>query len=392
MVHEPGCIERGATPINHRYLAPGEDGTPGRVQLDFHPLGALDGPPLRSDAIADTNVIWIGEPAPGVPADGFSARMTASFVPDRSGHWTLGLSSGGDARLSVDGVPMLDTTSATPGSGFMGLFGAAEPMMVELVADSTYELVAEVDVVPRAVAGDTSELPVSLAGLIVEVTPPEEADALDRAIGAARDAQVAVVVVGRDACETEGTDHGTIDLPVDQVALIRQVAAANSATVVVVNTGSPVSMDWADDVAAVAQMSYAGQEAGAALAAVLFGDADASGRLPTTYPRHIEDTPAYETFPGHDGTVTYDEGILVGYRHYDTKHVEPRFCFGHGLSYTSYAYASPTVEVRGHTAEVAVDVTNTGPRPGREVVQVYVRDMARRPASDPTVSSRPSRS
>ena len=95
-------------------------------------------------------------------------------------------------------------------------------------------------------------------------------------------------------------------------------------------------MDWADEVAAIVQMSYLGQEAGAALAAVLFGDVDATGRLTTTHPRRIEDSPAYANFPGRDGTVEYAEGIFVGYRHYDAHDVEPRWCFGHGLSYTTF--------------------------------------------------------
>jgi len=378
VTYEPGCVDRASTPVDHRYLAPEPDGAPGRVRVDYHGFGDLDGAPLRSDAVATTNLIWIGEPAPGVPANGFAARLTAAFLPDRSGLWTFGLSSGGAARLSIDAEAVADTTDATPGSGFMGLFSAAEPITRDLVAGTTYVLVAEVDVPPVSLASAADEAVAaafSLAGLIVEATPPEEPDALGQAIAAVRDVEVAIVVVGHDAHETEGTDHAGIDLPADQVALIRQVAAANPATVVVVNTGSPVSTDWADDVAAVLQLSYGGQEAGAALAAVLFGDVDVSGRLPTTYPVRIEDSPAYPNFPGGDGTVRYEEGIFVGYRHYDTAGVAPRFCFGHGLSYTTFDYAAAAVEVDGHTARVSVDVTNTGARPGREVVQVYVRDV-----------------
>jgi sulfate permease, SulP family len=167
-------------------------------------------------------------------------------------------------------------------------------------------------------------------------------------------------------------------LPPEQIELIGLVAAANPRTVVVVNTASPVTMDWVDDVAAVVKMSYLGQETGAALAAVLFGDADASGRLTTTYPGRIEDAPASPNFPGHDGTVEYAEGVFVGCRHYDTKGVDPRWCFGHGLSYTSFSYSALTVTA-AHAVEdptvalVSLDVTNTGSRPGREVVQVYVR-------------------
>jgi beta-glucosidase len=158
------------------------------------------------------------------------------------------------------------------------------------------------------------------------------------------------------------------------------VAAANPRTVVVVNAASPVTMDWADDVAAVVQMSYLGQETGAALAAVLFGDADASGRLTTTHPRRIEDCSSHTNFPGADGTVRYDEGVFVGYRHFDAHGIEPRWCFGHGLSYTTFAHSPLSVrhsdavlagDAEAHVV-VNVDVTNTGLRRGSEVVQLYV--------------------
>ena len=137
------------------------------------------------------------------------------------------------------------------------------------------------------------------------------------------------------------------------------MAAANPRTVVVVNTASPVTMDWADDVAAIVQMSYLGQETGAALAAVLFGDVDASGRLTTTYPRRLEDSPAFANFPGRDGTVEYAEGLFVGYRHYDAHGVDPRWCFGHGLSYTTFAYSSLAV-VAGQSEDGDGDAGRAG--------------------------------
>ena len=223
-----------------------------------------------------------------------------------------------------------------------------------------------------------AEGPIAIAGLTIEARPPTRPDAVEQAVRAAADADVAVVVVGRDDPETEGLDATSMDLPPAQVELIGLVAAANPRTIVVVNAAAPVTMDWVDDVAAVVQLSYLGQETGTALAAVLFGDADASGRLTTTYPRRIEDAPAHPHFPGRDGTVEYAEGVFVGYRHYDTHGIDPRWCFGHGLSYTSFAYAELTVTTpdddRG-VALVSVDVTNTGARPGREVVQVYVRPL-----------------
>jgi beta-glucosidase len=196
------------------------------------------------------------------------------------------------------------------------------------------------------------------------------------------------VVVGGETADTEGHDRPDMDLPADQVALVRAVAGVNPQTVVLVNSGAPVTMDWVDEVGAVAQVWYLGQEAGHAIADVLFGDVDAAGRLPTTFPQRLADTPAFATYPGADGRARYAEGTFVGYRHYDANQVEPRFCFGHGLSYTRFEYGDLQLDVvdpsdpaaagaSGPQALVTatVDVTNVGDRPGREVVQLYVRDV-----------------
>jgi len=174
--------------------------------------------------------------------------------------------------------------------------------------------------------------------------------------------------------ESEGVDRETMDLPGAQTELIRRVAAANPNTVVVLNTGSPVTMPWVDDVPAVVQAWYAGQEAGNAIADVLFGDADPAGRLPTTFPLRLVDNPAYLNYPGENDKVLYGEGLFVGYRYYDAKDVPVLFPFGHGLSYADFAYANLRVDASGEDIQVSVDVTNTGSRPGMEVVQLYVAD------------------
>ena len=160
--------------------------------------------------------------------------------------------------------------------------------------------------------------------------------------------------------------------------MIARVAAVNPNTVVVLNTGSPVRMPWAEAVPAILQMWYLGQESGQALADVLLGELDASGRLPTTFPVRLEDNPAHGNFPGAHGLVRYQEGILVGYRHYERNGIAPLFPFGHGLSYTTFAYADLRLSAArigpGEKLTVCVQVRNTGDRPGAEVVQVYLRD------------------
>jgi beta-glucosidase len=151
---------------------------------------------------------------------------------------------------------------------------------------------------------------------------------------------------------------------------VRAVAAANANTVVVVNAASPIEMPWADDVAAILQAWFPGEEWGNALADVLSGDTSPSGKLPTTVPVRIEDTPAFTSYPGERGQVRYGEGLFVGYRWYDARRIEPRFCFGHGLSYTTFELGAPTWDGEA----VHVRVTNTGATRGAETVQCYVHD------------------
>jgi beta-glucosidase len=198
---------------------------------------------------------------------------------------------------------------------------------------------------------------------------------------------VAVVVVGLDQdSETEGEDRLTIGLPGRQAELVRAVTAANPRTVVLVNAGSVVDLDCADDAAAIAQTWYLGQETGHAVADVLTGAHSPSGRLPLTYGRRVEDWPSWLNYPGEAGRVLYGEELFMGYRGFDERGVEPRWCFGHGLTYTTFAWGATTVDreelpiagspPRRHATvlTVSVEVTNTGEVTAAEVVQCYVHD------------------
>jgi beta-glucosidase len=199
----------------------------------------------------------------------------------------------------------------------------------------------------------------------------------DAAAAAAKSDAVIVVVGNAPSIESEGFDRKTLRLPEGQDELIQAVAKANKNTIVVINAGSPVSMDpWLDQVPAVLMMWYGGQEAGHALAAVLFGDFTPSGKLPVTFPRKIEDTPAYRHYPGENLHTEYAEGIYVGYRHYDRASIEPLFPFGHGLSYTKFDYSdlkvTPDKIGPGRRVQVSLTVRNSGARAGAEVVQLYL--------------------
>lgn len=203
---------------------------------------------------------------------------------------------------------------------------------------------------------------------------------IEQAVKNARSADVALLYLALpESKESEGYDRSDLDLTPQQVALIKAVAAVQPRTVVILNNGAPVAMaDWIDDTAAVLEAWMMGQAGGGAIADVLYGRVNPSGKLAETFPLKLADTPAYINFPGGSGEVRYGEGLFIGYRYYDVKQTPVQFPFGYGLSYTTFAYSNLKVsadtfrDVEGLT--VSVDVTNTGKVAGSEVIQLYVHD------------------
>jgi beta-glucosidase len=203
---------------------------------------------------------------------------------------------------------------------------------------------------------------------------------IDEAVVLAKAADVALLYIALPSFkESEGYDRADLDLMPHQVALIKAVAAGQPNTIVILNNGAPVAMsEWIDDVAAVLEAWMMGQAGGGAIADVLLGKVNPSGKLAETFPLKLADTPAYINYPGENGEVHHGEGLFIGYRYYDAKAVPVLFPFGYGRSYTTFAYSSLRVsadtfkDVDGVT--VSVDVSNTGSMAGKEVVQVYVHD------------------
>ncbi|MEK0315510.1 beta-glucosidase family protein [Cohnella sp. 56] len=215
-------------------------------------------------------------------------------------------------------------------------------------------------------------------GYALDAETPDEALTAE-AVSAAAAADVAVLFAGLPKrYESEGFDRTHLRMPANQVALIAAVAAVQPNLVVVLSNGAPVEMPWLGDAKGVLEAYLGGQALGGAIADLLFGDANPSGRLAETFPARLEDNPSYLFFPGEGDRVEYREGIFVGYRYYDKKRIEPLFPFGHGLSYTTFAYSELTFDRQSlsdkETLTVSAVVTNTGDRAGQEVVQLYVRD------------------
>lgn len=200
---------------------------------------------------------------------------------------------------------------------------------------------------------------------------------LEEAAAIAAQADVAMVFAGLPAhAESEGFDRPSIDLPDGHNRLVAAVADANPACGVVLSNGAAVAMPWADKVRGIVEAWLSGQASGEAIADILSGRVNPSGKLSETFPRRIEDTPAFPDFPSRDSKAIYGEGVFTGYRHYDMHKIEPLFPFGFGLSYTSFAYeqiqASKTSLTDQEIVEITVTVKNTGNRAGKETVQLYV--------------------
>lgn len=323
------------------------------------------GAPAGETTERDGRLLWFTEPVEGLDPDDFTFTATGTLAVTESGRHRFTVTQAGRARLTVGGQVVFDGFTDVPpgGPGLFGLGSVEVDAFVELTAGQHVEVVVDY----------SSEGSVILHGLVVGHAPPETDDLTDRAVAAAAAADVAVVVVGTsDEWETEGHDRTSLHLPGEQDELVRQVCAANPRTVVVVNAGAPVQLDWADDAAAVLHAWFGGQEMADAVTDVLLGDAEPAGRLPVTIPLRVEHTPAFGAFPGDNSRVAYREGLLMGYRWYDSRALPTRFPFGHGGSYTTFTWGDPVVTQDGEAHVVEVPVTNTGGRRGAEVVQAYV--------------------
>ncbi|WP_395571141.1 beta-glucosidase [Streptomyces sp. BK79] len=307
----------------------------------------------------DTTVDFTTAPVEGMPQV-WSAKWTGTLTPTTTGLHRFSLLPSGTTSLKIDGRTVVSGTRQMA-RFFLGPY--------DYPLQGTAELTAGRAVTVEITYNNATAEP-GTCGLTFGWQPES---LIPAAVTAARTADAAVVFVNRVA--GEGMDHDGYALPGDQDQLITAVAAANPRTIVVLNTDGPVATPWLNDVEAVVQAWYAGHGAGTAIAAVLFGDSDPAGRLPVTFPTDATQGPGTTpaTYPGTNGTVSYDEGIAVGYRFHDARKQEPRFPFGHGLSYTTFAHGSleATYDKAAQQVIVEVTVTNTGRREGTEVLQVY---------------------
>jgi beta-glucosidase len=357
----PGCLMAGErAPVDSVALRPpsASEGMTG-LQGEYFDNQEFRGIPVLTRIDRQINFDWgEGAPAGGLPQDHFSVRWTGSIIPPETGEYELSIRSDDGSRLYVNGELFIDNwgnhAEVTKSRGMRFEKGRAVAVKLEYFEND--------------------------GGAVVQLGwQPMHSDLLASAVDLAKNSDLAIVCVGNSHdIESEGFDRTSLFLPAGQDELVEAVAKANPRTVVVLTTGAPVLMPWIDSVDGILQAWFGGQEEGNGLADVLFGDVNPSGKLPVTFLRAWEDTPALSTYPGREGRTEYAEGIFVGYRYYDREKKDVLFPFGHGLSYTQFSYGPLTVSVppgmSKYSRAVTLDVTNSGNRPGEEVVQIYVSD------------------
>lgn len=363
--HAPGCR-------NNRLI----NVFSGEMRVEYFKGRDLAGPVIATETASKGEFFWFDLPSSELDPNEFSARMTASYVPTESGEHVFGMTNAGLARLFVDDKLVVNGYDGwARGDNYFGTANVEQRQGIHLEAGQSYKVAVEY------CSSATTEEGINLTAVRFGVEKPLGEEAMLDAVQKASDADVVLLFVGRDGeWDTEGLDLPDMRLPVRQEELIDRVAAANANTIVVLQTGGPIEMPWLDKVRAVLQMWYPGQELGHAVADVLFGDVEPGGRLPQTFPKHLSDNSAMvgdaSVYPGKDGHVRYAEGVFVGYRHHDTRDIEPLFPFGFGLGYTRFSWGEAQASATTMGAEgitIMVDVTNIGDRTGSELVQLYVR-------------------
>ncbi|KAJ7581226.1 beta-glucosidase [Mycena floridula] len=334
-----------------------------------------------STGLVDETRIFVSTSAPTGITRIWTLKLEGYLKPrPYDAKFEFGLTVAGRAKLFIDGNLVIDNaTRQVRGESFFGCGTAEERGVYQLKANQKHNILVEFCNVRGPADGDEdqsimdSNPGVRLGG--AEVEDPDEL--MQKAVSAAKEADAVIVIVGLNAdWETEGYDRKTLALPGRTDELVEKVAAVNTKTVIVTQSGSSITMPWASSVSTIVHGWYLGNATGDALADVLFGKHNPSGKLSLTFPEREEDIPSFDSFNSENGVVRYAEDLFVGYKHYQMRKIKPLFAFGHGLSYTTFSISSleigsPVISSGDLDVSVTVEVTNTGQVLGAQVVQIY---------------------
>jgi beta-glucosidase len=363
-------LEYRLPPLTLLDVRAAHDGDARGWSVDFFEGHDFAGDPLAHEVRHGSTMVWFGDMPGGLSTSRpGSIRASTILTPEMDGTYRLFYGGTGTVRLLADGREVGVRPSQVEGGDVMGPLLRGDADMIE------YPLAAGV---PVRLDFEMRFEPARAQGIWFGGKAPELSGHLERAVQAAASADLVVLVVGETSeSGVESRDRTTTKLPENQVELIRSVCAANRDTVVVINAAHAVDMPWAEVAGTVLCAWFPGQEFGPALAAILDGELEPSGRLPVTFAMDEADYPAFDLTPDANVDLRYAESTAIGYRHFDKQGIAPRFPLGHGLGYADFAYDAVTTEQRPDgSVLVHVTVRNTAGRAGKEVVQVYLAGTA----------------
>ncbi|PGH27118.1 hypothetical protein AJ80_01074 [Polytolypa hystricis UAMH7299] len=353
------------------------DGKPGYIFRTYNePPSAENREAIDERHLLSSNTLLMDYINPKIKSETFYVDMEGTFTPEDSGIYDFSVTVVGSGKLYIDGELVVDNSknqkrgTAFFSSGTVEVFGSKE-----LKAGQTYKVLFQFGSTPT---GDVPGREGSVFGpgayRFAGCRRVALQDSIAQAVELASKTEQVVIFAGLNSdWESEGYDRENMDLPPGTDELISKVLAANPKAAVVIQSGTPVTMPWADEAQALVQAWYGGNETGNGIADVLFGDVNPSGKLPLTFPVRLQDNPSYLNYRSENGRVLYGEDVYVGYRFYEKTEKPVLFPFGHGLSYTTFTRSDLQLTTsKDNTVSLSLTVTNTGTRAGAEVVQVYV--------------------
>ncbi|KAF4954513.1 hypothetical protein FSARC_12126 [Fusarium sarcochroum] len=381
--YQRGIFTHLQPPLIGHCLTQPHSGSPG-LQVDFFHGHEFEGNVVGKTYWQDSLVYFMsdGDVPESLRGQRFCYKATGLLRPSVTGTYNFSLSNTGKAKLLVDGKVLIDNTDWTEISGNFMNCGSVECFAsLALEAGKTYQLRIDNVVVPPPTKPHDNTLFHKISGVRVGMLFQHDEETMFRdAVDTAREADAVILVVGHNNdTEREGSDRTSLSLPKRTDELVSAVCQVNTNVVVVTQSACAISMPWVDEVGAIVHAWYQGQECGNAIADLLFGLVNPSGKLPITFPRKIEDHGSHKWFPGDaiNDKAEFGEGILVGYRWFDSQGLEPLWPFGYGMSYTTFDVSDVTLygsigNPGSSGVAVRAIVTNSGSVAGSEVIQVYV--------------------
>ncbi|MDD4424657.1 MAG: glycoside hydrolase family 3 C-terminal domain-containing protein [Mariniphaga sp.] len=353
--------------VESQYLVHDSNGRPKQgLKAEYFSNTQLKSTPAVTtvDEMVDFSWGW-ANPKPGINKGSYSVRWSGRLLPPETGNYKIGISaSSGGFRLYLNDSLVIDEWDVKSAENFEADLASINKT-VDVLLKKEVPVGVQIEFYKRT----------NRNFIRFEWEIPGH-NSLELAKKAAAESDAVVIFAGlSNFFEGVNNDRSGLELPGDQNLLIEEMAKINPNTVVVLINGSPVAMPWIDEVHAVLEAYYPGQEGGHAIARVLFGDVNPSGKLPETFPVKLSDNPAFTHYPGDGKKVDYEEGIFVGYRHYEKINIKPLFPFGYGLSYTTFQYSDLKITKENDSFVATFQIKNTGDVSGAEVAQLYIRDV-----------------